>query len=132
MTQLQLLVIQAAEIYGATGFRFLDDPRTGIRLGVPTAFLPLTSPTQLRLRWANYDGSIEPSRSFALSWVRLGEDRAMGYPFSDIIADFAHRLRVPVNSLKRFKGDSRELLISAPVLFLPWVFSLTVALSRGS
>ena len=60
-------MIQAAEIYGATGFRFLDDPRTGIRLGVPTALLPLTSPTERGSRWANYDGSIEPSRSFALS-----------------------------------------------------------------
>jgi hypothetical protein len=58
-SEMSLLLAEAAAKYGAVGFSFENDYRTGLQLGVPTSLLPARHDTRRGTRWANYDGSAE-------------------------------------------------------------------------
>jgi len=49
----------AKERQDAVGWRVIDDPATGARLGIPGTLVPRSSPTRMGSRWASAHGQIE-------------------------------------------------------------------------
>ena len=58
-TEMNRLDAEAREVFAATGFQIVPDPRSGLELGLPVALVPNRSTTKRGTRWSSPDGSVE-------------------------------------------------------------------------